>query len=172
MSKNKRNQNKQYQVFIQKNGGYLEISYEEFCRTQDTIFKDSFFISSNGVLMEVTQEFYQDYHKEKNRLEYLERLDAEFSIDYNFFDTDEFNGEELLIDHDEDVAEQVAKKMMIEKLNSVLPLLTDDELDLIKAIYFEEMTERDYAEKMGIYRNAVHKKKVRILEKLKKLMGN
>ena len=103
MSKKKRNQNKSYQVFIQKNGGYLEISYEEFCRTQDTIFKDSFFISSNGVLMEVSQEFYQDYHREKNRLQYLERLDAEFSIDYNFFDTDEFNGEELLIDYDEDV---------------------------------------------------------------------
>ena len=170
MSKKKRNQNKSYQVFIQKNGGYLEISYEEFCRTQDTIFKDSFFISSNGVLMEVSQEFYQDYHREKNRLQYLERLDAEFSIDYNFFDTDEFNGEELLIDYDEDVVEQVTTKLMIEKLRTVLPLLTEDEKLLINQIFFEEKSERTLALEYGVSQVAIHKKKERILKKLKNFL--
>ena len=170
MSKNKSNQNKQYQVFIQKNGGYIEISYEEFCRTQDTIFKDSFFISSHGVLMEVTQEFYQDYHKEKNRMEYLERLDAEFSIDYNFFDTDEFNGEELLIDHDEDVVEQVAKKMMIEKLHSVLPLLDEDEYQLINEHFFLGMSQVELGELYGVNQSNISRKIARILKKLKNFL--
>ena len=172
MSKNKRNQNKQYQVFIQKNGGYIEISYEEFCRTQDTIFKDSFFISSHGVLMEVTQEFYQDYHKEKNRMEYLERLDAEFSIDYNFFDTDEFNGEELLIDHDEDVVEQVAKKMMIEKLHRVLPLLDEDEYQLINEHFFLGMSQVELGELYGVNQSNISRKIARILKKLKNFLEN
>lgn len=93
-------------------------------------------------------------------------------ISFHSLDTEEFCGEEILIDHSEDVAEQVAHKMMIEKLTAVLPLLTDDERELIQAIYFDEMTEREYAEKTGVYRNAVHKRKVRILEKLKKLLEN
>lgn len=172
MSKNKRKQNKQYQVFIRKNGGYLEISYEEFCKTQDTIFKDSFFISTYGVLMEVTQEFYKDYYHDKYRMEYLKILDVENCISYHYLDTEEFSGEEILVDYDQDVVEQVTTKLMIEKLRSVLPLLTDDEQALIQAIYFDEISERDYAKKTGVYRNAIHKKKVRILEKLKKILEN
>lgn len=167
-----RNKNKQYQVFIRKNGEYLEISYEEFCRTQDTVFKDAFFICSHGVLMEVTQDFYRDYYREDRRVRYLEEQAADKVISYHSLDTDEFCGEDILIDPDENVAEQVVQKIMIDKLRSVLPLLTDDEKALIQAIYFEGMTERDYAEITGVYRNAVHKKKVRILEKLKKLLEN
>lgn len=168
----KQTQNKQYQVFILKNGSYVEISYEEFCRTQDTAFKDTFFISSCGVLMEVSQEFYKEYYRDRRRERYLDELETMNVISFHSLDTEEFCGEEILIDHSEDVAEQVAHKMMIEKLTAVLPLLTDDERELIQAIYFDEMTEREYAEKTGVYRNAVHKRKVRILEKLKKLLEN
>ena len=172
MSKNKRNQNKQYQVFIQKNGGYLEISYEEFCRTQDTIFKDSFFISSYGVLMEVTQEFYQDYHREKNRLEYLERLDAENCISYHYLDTEEFCGEEILVDYDEDVVEQVTTKLMIEKLRQVLPMLSEEEQILIHKHYFEEIPETELAIEYGITQQGMSKRISKIREKLKNLMEN
>lgn len=167
-----RSKSKQYQVFILKNGQYLEIPYDEFCRTQDTVFKDAFFICSHGILMEVTQDFYRDYYREDRRVRYLDEQAAEKVISYHSLDTDEFCGEDILIDPDENVAEQVAQKIMIDKLRSVLPLLTEDEKSLIQAIYFEGMTERDYAEITGVYRNAVHKKKVRILEKLKKLLEN
>ena len=99
-------------------------------------------------------------------------LDAENCISYHYLDTEEFSGEEILVDYDQDVVEQVTTKLMIEKLRSVLPLLTDDEQALIQAIYFDEMSERDYAKKTGVYRNAIHKKKVRILEKSKKILEN
>ena len=141
----KQTQNKQYQVFILKNGAYVEISYEEF---------------------------YKEYYRDRRRERYLDELESMNVISFHSLDTEEFCGEEILIDHSEDVAEQVAHKMMIEKLTAVLPLLTDDERELIQAIYFDEMTEREYAEKTGVYRNAVHKRKVRILEKLKKLLEN
>jgi RNA polymerase sigma factor (sigma-70 family) len=122
--------------------------------------------------MEVTQEFYKDYYHDKYRMEYLRILDAENCISYHYLDTEEFSGEEILVDYDQDVVEQVTTKLMIEKLRSVLPLLTDDEQALIQAIYFDEMSERDYAKKTGVYRNAIHKKKVRILEKLKNFLEN
>lgn len=126
----------------------------------------------NNYYMEVSQEFYKEYYRDRRRERYLDELEAMNVISFHSLDTEEFCGEEILIDHSEDVAEQVAHKMMIEKLTAVLPLLTDDERELIQAIYFDEMTEREYAEKTGVYRNAVHKRKVRILEKLKKLLEN
>ena len=44
--------------------------------------------------------------------------------------------------------------------------------EAVKEIYtgFEEKTERQYAEELGVYRNAIHVRKTRILKKLKKLL--
>lgn len=172
MSKKQRNQNKKYQVFIQKNGGYLEISYEEFCRTQDTIFKDSFFISSNGVLMEVSQEFYRDYYRDKRRERYLHELEVENVISFHSLDTEEFCGEEILIDYNEDVIEQVTTKLMIEKLRQVLPLLSEEERLLLHKHYFEEIPETELAIEYGITQQGMSKRISKIREKLKKLMEN
>ena len=36
--------------------------------------------------------------------------------------------------------------------------------------YAEGLTEREYAEQLGVFRNAIHKRKVRILGKLKKFL--
>ena len=44
------------------------------------------------------------------------------------------------------------------------------EQELIRKLFYEGLTEREYAAEKGIYHNAVHKKKLRILEKLKKLL--
>ena len=45
----------------------------------------------------------------------------------------------------------------------------EDERYLIVQLYFLEKTEREIAALEGIYHNAVHKRKLRILSKLKKL---
>ncbi|MCH5183712.1 MAG: hypothetical protein J1E00_06000 [Oscillospiraceae bacterium] len=96
---------------------------------------------------------------------YNERSRSHKDISY-----DMFNGEDILVDHGTDVAVQTEQKMLLDKLRAVLPLLTDKEQRLIRALYFEGMTERQYAEQEGVYRNAIHKRKVRILAKLKKLL--
>lgn len=49
-------------------------------------------------------------------------------------------------------------------------MLAPEEQALIRALFFEEKTERQYAEELGVYRNAVHVRKTRILKKLKKLL--
>lgn len=170
MKNNNRKQNKQYQVFILKNDEYLEISYEEFCKTQDTIFKDAFFISSNGVLMEVSQEFYKEYYYDKNHSEYLDRLEAEHTISFHNLDDDEFCGEEILIDPDEDVAEQVTRKLMGEYVRGIVATLPKAERELIEALYFHGMTEREYSQVSGIPQTTICYRKNGILKKLKKLI--
>lgn len=72
----------------------------------------------------------------------------------------------------ESVDEQVHRKMVYDRLHEALSLLSDDELDLIGQLFFLERTEREVAELMGIYHNAVHKRKLRILGKLKKILEN
>lgn len=59
---------------------------------------------------------------------------------------------------------------MTDKLARCLFLLPEDEQELIRKLFYEGLTEREYAAEKGIYPNAVHKKKVRILGKLKKLL--
>lgn len=58
---------------------------------------------------------------------------------------------------------------MTDKLTCCLSLLSEDEQELIRKLFYEGLTEREYAAEKGIYHNAVHKKKSCILEKLKSL---
>ena len=60
----------------------------------------------------------------------------------------------------------------LEKLHIALQQLTAEELDIIKKVFFENMTEREIAKLLGISQVAVNKRKHRILEKLKKIIEN
>ena len=75
------------------------------------------------------------------------------------------------IDYDSDPSELLFKAMMIEKLYSAFEHLEKAELELIDALFFQEMTEREYAKKMGVYQSAINKRKLRILEKIKKFLN-
>ena len=66
--------------------------------------------------------------------------------------------------------ETVLRRIEYGRLYQALALLSDDERELIERLYFQEQTERETAVQMGIYHNAVHKRKNRILKKLKKIL--
>ena len=160
-------------VFIKENGEYIEISYKEFCEKQNTEFKDKFFISLHDMLMEVDKAYYIEFYREQRREKYLrERAIEKGDVYYNSLDTEDFCGEEILIDPDEDVAEQVMDKLMIEKLHSVLPLLSEDEYVLIHKHYFENIPETELAKFYGVSQQAISKRMLKIRAKLKNLIEN
>lgn len=68
--------------------------------------------------------------------------------------------------------EMVIQNMQVEQLYKALSLLSEDERYLIRQLFFEERTERDLAEELKIYHNAVYKRKNRILKKLKNILEN
>ncbi len=68
----------------------------------------------------------------------------------------------------ESVEETVLRRLQYAQLHKALSLLSDDERELIDRLFFRGQTEREAAAEMGIYHNAVHKRKNRILGKLKK----
>lgn len=70
----------------------------------------------------------------------------------------------------ESVEDVVFRKLAVDKLHTALLQLTKEERALIYALFYEEKTEREYAEQLGLYRNAVHVRKIRVLKKLKKLL--
>ena len=74
------------------------------------------------------------------------------------------------LDDGENVEDQVLRKMQREMLHKALSLLSGEEEELIRLLFFEERTEREVAELMGIYHNAVHKQKKRTLHKLKNIL--
>ena len=60
------------------------------------------------------------------------------------------------------------RKMCIrDRLHTALMQLTKEERDFICALFFDEKTESEVAKGLGVSQQAVHKRKSRILKKLK-----
>jgi len=73
-------------------------------------------------------------------------------------------------DENTNVEAAAIKTIMIEKLLESLKLLTAQEYELIAALFYDGKTEREYAQGKGVYHNAIHKRKMRILRKLEKFL--
>lgn len=157
-------------VFVLECGKYTEITYEElFRRTEeDKLYKDKLFLPLHGMLMEVEEEEYKCFYKNVRRQKYLKELStANGDFSYDMLTTDDFNGQDILVDENQSVEGIVEKKLMLDRLSDCLSLLSDEENELIHMIFFEELTEREIAKKQGISQVAVHKRKQKVLNKLK-----
>ena len=79
------------------------------------------------------------------------------------------SGEELISDPASDVESEVFRKMEKETLRKALEMLTEDEMKIIKAMYFSDrpVTEREMAADLGISQGSVHKRKQAIFRKIK-----
>ena len=158
-------------VFIKENNEYIEISYQEYCDKEKTEFKDKLFISLHDMLMEVDEEFYTEFYRERRREKYLrERAIDKGDLYYNSLDTDEFCGEDILIDPDENVAEQVTNKLMAEHIRYIVSLLPSDERELIEALFFKGYSERQWSKISGIPQKTINDRKKKILLELKKIL--
>lgn len=61
---------------------------------------------------------------------------------------------------------------MIEKIREARAQLLEDERILMDELYLREQTERALAERYGVSQVAIHKRKNRILAKLRKFLEN
>ena len=160
-------------VYIIENGGYTELTYEEFRRREQIcpLYADKLFLPLYGNLMEVSKEDYEEYYRQRNRQIYIDRRTSKNGdVSYNALTTDEFNGEDILIAEQPDVCDAVVESMMTDKLRKSLQLLNQDEKLLIHALYFERKSERKVSEETGIPQKTINDRKRRIIAKLKKLL--
>lgn len=173
MFKNQDNRNRI--CFIRTENGYEQITYEELCHRKQTdiSYADKLFIFLHGMLMEVTEEAYRDFYSAKRRQKYIaERSRKNGDFSYDMLTTDDFNGEDIIVDDREPLDEQVVRKVMADKLRYAMFILPENEQELMHGLFFENLSEREYAAQKGVYHNAIHNKKMRILKKFKKFLDN
>ena len=126
-----------------------------------------FFIVIDGEKVPVSEEVYRAFKRplwtERKRRQV--RAEHERSLDM-------FMDEGLDIPSDDALVDEIVEdKLMLDMLFAALAELTDDERGLIDALFFDEKSEREVAREVGISQPAIHKRRNRILEKLKNLLS-
>ena len=160
-------------VYIKENNVYVELSYKDFCRRRqaDQTYMDKLFIPVQGCLLEVVREQYTDFYRDKERWRYIQKLDTKNSLlSLEGFTDSEGNVLDFIVDEAADIAETVINAVMLDRLKDALPLLSDSEQALIKAIFFEELSEREVGLRLGLTQSVVNKRKAKVLAKLRKIM--
>mgnify|MGYP000870740969 CR=1 FL=1 len=138
----------------------------------------------NGQLIEVSDAVYEAYMQGDRKIRYFE---SDLKIERVRYNTDgsikeivpsrEDSLERLMddsarqfADERESVEETVLRGMAEERLHNALSLLSKEDQFLITALFFEEKTERDVAAILDISQQAIHKRKNKILNKLKNFL--
>ena len=162
-------------VYVKENNVYVELSYMDFCsrRQADQSYMDKLFIPVQGCLIEVVREQYTDFYRDKERWRYLQKLDTNHKLlSLEGFTDSEGNVIDFIVDEAVDVAKTVVHAVMVDRLKAALPLLSDGEQALIKAIFFEGLSEREVGLRLGITQSVVNKRKSKILAKMRKILEN
>ena len=160
-------------VYIIENGGYTELTYEEFRRRVQIcpLYADKLFLPLYGSLMEVSKEDYEEYYRQRNRQIYIDRrASRNGDVSYNALTTDEFNGEDILIAEQPDVCDTVVESIMTDKLKEAILKLTDEEQLLIYRHYYADIPGTELAEIYGVSQQAISKRIAKIGVKLKNLL--
>ena len=160
-------------VFIRTRNGYEELTFEEFLNREasNEEYGKKKFVPLHGMLMEVSEEDYAEYYRHRRREKYIaERSTSNGDISYHMLTTDEFNGEDILVDEQADTAAQAEQEIMRDKLRYAMLKLDEDEQLLIYRHYYAEIPTTKLAEIYGISQQAVSKRIVKIREKLKSIM--
>ena len=157
-------------VFVLENGTYLELSYAQFHQQKDT-YQGRRFLFLHGMLMEVPEDEYKAFYKRKRRQKYLaERSRDNGDFSYDMLTTDEFNGEDILVDTIADTGQQAERNVLVDKLCKAVLQLPIDEQELIKLHFHLFLSQVELAKIMGINQSSVSRKINRIIEKLRFLI--
>ena len=124
-------------VYIIENGGYTELTYEEFRRREQIcpLYADKLFLPLYGRLMEVSKEDYTEFYRAKRRQKYLDERSADNGdFSYDMLTTDEFSGEDILIAEQPDVCDTVVESIMTDKLHKSLQEIKRLNAEISKAL--------------------------------------
>lgn len=154
-------------------GGYKPVPYSFLMSadgTRNPEYASRYFLPLQGYLLEVSQEDYRDFYRTERRRRYVREQEGKTGrVSYHDLVEDHFRGKRILQDLCADVESEVIRNIMAEKLHIALQLLSDDDQRLVHMIYFENQTEAHCAEVFGVTQQAIHGRKIRILNRLRKI---
>jgi RNA polymerase sigma factor (sigma-70 family) len=134
--------------------------------------KEKYIIKVEGKLVEVTPDVYYAYFRmERQERGQEEKKQRNAVVSYDALDTEKTTGAEampdLIVPNPE---QQILTQEIHDTLHRAIDALPRAERELIKAIYFEGMTENDYAKASGMSQTGVSYRRRKILSKLKRLL--
>ena len=132
--------------------------------------KKEYYLYVKGKAVPVSEEVYKAYWKITEHEKYLQRKDWKHNvISFSALDHDGHFVDNI-VDESIDIEKIIEVKMQIEELNKALNSLTEEERDIITAIFFREESLRSIGERKNRSYQAIGKRRDKILEKLRKLL--
>ena len=159
-------------IFILKDknntlAGYIQVTEEELQAYKRNSVEKVYLINLGHSVMEVDEIAYHDFYKEENREDYRQKLAIRNNvISMESLVSGEFNECNLVADEGEPLDEKIMRQIMIEKLPEAIATLTDEEKELVRQLYFENMSERQISSLTGVPQKTINNRRKRILKKL------
>lgn len=118
--------------------------------------------------IEVTEAVYHAYYQERESERYRQKLIYKNELSFDKFYEDGVNVDYLISRNHPDTSDKLIYKEKFDILNNALKSLQNDELVIIKEIFFNKKSIRKPADELSIPFMTLYDKKQRILKKLKK----
>lgn len=135
--------------------------------------REKYVIRVGAELVEVTREIYEEYYRMDRRERYLEERDQDNSlILFSTLKAEDSSTDVPIRDMDVDVEEEVIRKTFLEKLPKALALLSNEEIEMIRDLYWNDMSIRELAKKTDTAKSSLLNKRDRVLAKLRKVLEN
>lgn len=161
-------------IKIQK-GIYEQITYKELKqkRKKDITYKNKKFIQVDDNLIEVSNAEHKIMEAEEQRLKYINRIEKKLNIlSYDKKNDNQTYLKDIIANSNYDIEFEVESKIEVEQLKKALLKLNKEEYRLIKALFYEGKTTREYAKSLGIPFTTIQSKKNNIIRKLKNILNN
>ena len=135
--------------------------------------KEKYVIKIQGKLIEVSEDVYYAYFRMERQERWQEEKKQEHGVvSYDALDNGETVGAEAVPDLISPSLEDLAIETELHnRLHHALEALPRAERELIQAIYFEGLTEKEYAQRSGMSQTGVSYRRRKILSKLKLFLG-
>ncbi|WP_258106891.1 sigma factor-like helix-turn-helix DNA-binding protein [Christensenella minuta] len=116
--------------------------------------------------VEVSAEVFEAYSQADRRERYQAERDDGRLLSLERLAEDEMQLSHLTDKHIESAEDLAIQEMMIKQLLNAANLLSSEEQTLIRALFIENMSEREYAQVIGLSQKGVNKRKHKALQKV------
>ncbi len=124
----------------------------------------------DGTLVEVNREIYLEWYQSERRERYQRERDRKYGVcsieklqERGYFPEQSiYNGDKVL--------ETILHSECLNKLESALKKLPEQDARLLQFLYFEEITVKKATEIFGCSRKTIQNRRKRIFEKIRKMM--
>lgn len=125
------------------------------------------------MLLEVSNKGYKDFYTDVERKKYCKKIARDITIvSLDEMRSEDFRDKDVIEDTNVDIEFEIQRKIEIEQLKNALLKLDNDEYKLIRALFFEQKSIREYAKEIRIPFMTIQNRKNKILKKLNKILKN